>query len=201
MIHTVLIAVGSNVHLNEHSPLSTTILAIRELSNIIHLPVASRLYRTPAYPSGSGPDYVNAVIRADHDCPTDDAPAAAKALLEQLHRIEGAFRRTRTTRWASRTLDLDLLAFGDLVLPDVQTQTHWHTLPAADQGRVAPSELILPHPRLQDRAFVLIPLCDVAPHWRHPRTHQRACDMAAALPEADRSAIVALPDHDQDADA
>lgn len=93
--------------------------------------------------------------------------------------------RERGTRWGQRTLDLDLLAMGDLVLPDAQVYAHWRDLPLEDQARRAPEQLILPHPRLQDRAFVLVPLSDVAPDWRHPVLGRTVLEMRDALsPEA-----------------
>jgi 2-amino-4-hydroxy-6-hydroxymethyldihydropteridine diphosphokinase len=93
-----------------------------------------------------------------------------------------------------RTLDLDLLALGDSVLPDAATQEHWRNLPLADQKRLAPDGLILPHPRLQDRAFVLVPLADVAPDWRHPLTGQTVAAMTASLPAAERAAMRPMDD-------
>ena len=62
-------------------------------------------------------------------------------------------------------------------------------LDPARQRVEAPDRLILPHPRLQDRAFVLIPLADICPGWRHPVTGASVSDMIAALPEADKEAI------------
>ena len=91
-----------------------------------------------------------------------------------------------------RTLDLDLLAWGDSVLPDSATQDSWRALPPEAQVRAVPDGLILPHPRLQDRAFVLVPLADVAPDWVHPRTGLTVRQMLAALPAADRDAVKPL---------
>ena len=76
--------------------------------------------------------------------------------------------RERKVRWGPRIIDLDLLAADDFVLPDSDTYAHWRDLSADDQLDNAPKNLILPHPRLQDRAFVLLPLCDIAPDWCHP---------------------------------
>jgi 2-amino-4-hydroxy-6-hydroxymethyldihydropteridine diphosphokinase len=77
-------------------------------------------------------------------------------------------------------------------MPDAAVQTAWRNLALADQKREAPDQLILPHPRLQDRAFVLVPLADVAADWRHPLLGLTIADMLAALPEADRAAMMPL---------
>jgi 2-amino-4-hydroxy-6-hydroxymethyldihydropteridine diphosphokinase len=83
----------------------------------------------------------------------------------------------RSERWTPRTLDLDLLAVGDTVVA------------AADsEGR-----LVLPHPRLHERAFVLAPLADIAPAWRHPVLGRDAAALLAALPPAARSEVHPLP--------
>jgi 2-amino-4-hydroxy-6-hydroxymethyldihydropteridine diphosphokinase len=65
-------------------------------------------------------------------------------------------------------------------------------LPADAQATQVPDGLILPHPRLQDRAFVLVPLADVAPDWCHPVLGRTVREMLAALPEADRRAVKRL---------
>jgi 2-amino-4-hydroxy-6-hydroxymethyldihydropteridine diphosphokinase len=82
---------------------------------------------------------------------------------------------------------------GDLVLPDAATQARWRGLDAAAQRSLAPDRLILPHPRMQERAFVLVPLADVAPGWRHPVLGYSVEEMLGALPEAARTEVVPLP--------
>jgi 2-amino-4-hydroxy-6-hydroxymethyldihydropteridine diphosphokinase len=136
--------------------------------------VCSRLWRSPAWPPG-GPEYVNAAMNLE----TAQSP---EALLESLHAIEARFGRERAARWGARTLDLDLLAWGEAVRPDAATQALWRGLDPERQGREAPDRLILPHPRLQERGFVLAPLAEVAPGWRHPLTGESVGAMLAALP-------------------
>lgn len=146
---------------------------------------ASRLFRTPAFPPGSGPDFVNAAVLVDTALP-------APELLEALHAIERDHGRERKERWGARTLDLDLLCLGDEVLPDRATFNAWLGLSPERQRTEAPDRLILPHPRLQDRGFVLIPLGEIAPYWRHPVTGKTVAQMVEELPEADKAAICPL---------
>lgn len=167
--------------------------SLREALDILHaepnisIAAISRIWRTPAVPAGSGPDYANAVaaIRTGLDAP---------ALLDRLHGIEARFGRDRSTgRWSARVLDLDLIALGDLILPDPETLRHWMGLGAADQQTLAPDRLILPHPRMQDRGFVLAPLAEIAPYWRHPLTGQGVSRMLAALGPDALSGMTPLP--------
>ena len=147
----------------------------------------SRMFRTPAFPAGSGDDYLNAV--GAFSVPDT---MTAQQILAGLHRVEAQAGRKRTARWGARVLDLDLLALDDLVLPDDATQDRWRALPLAEQRLQTPDQLILPHPRLQDRAFVLVPLAEVAPDWRHPRTGQTVTQMLAALPPGDVASVIAI---------
>lgn len=142
----------------------------------------SSFYESPAFPPGAGDAYVNAVVEVR-------TSLDVRELLKRLHETEAAFGRTRVSRWGSRILDLDLLAMGDAVLPDPETYAAWRDLPLDDQKARVPDTLILPHPRIQDRAFVLVPLAEIAPDWVHPVIGETAETLRDALPEADRLAI------------
>jgi len=146
---------------------------------------ASRIFATPCFPEGSGPDYVNAAAMVS-------GIADAHAVLKALNVIEMEFGRRRETRWGRRTLDLDLIAFGDLVLPDPDTFRRWRDLSPEIQKIRVPDDLVLPHPRLQDRAFVLAPLLEIAPDWKHPLTGLTVAKMYDALPRDEIAAVKPL---------
>lgn len=181
---TAAIGLGGNLASAEGCAKATVIAALSRLvRENVKLRGVSRLYRTPAFPAGSGPDFANAVALIATDLP----PAE---LLDHLHAIEAQFGRRRDRRWGPRTLDIDLLYYDDRVLPDAAMQRRWRDLDLASQQTQAPETLILPHPRLQDRAFVLIPLAEIAPAWRHPLTGQSVADMVAALPAAEKAEVL-----------
>ena len=182
-----LIALGANLPSDGRAPEQTLALALDLLSSQSGIAVIRRSwwFRTPAFPPGSGPDFINAAAALE----TDLSPPG---LLETLQGVEEALGRERRARWAPRPCDLDLLALGDTVLPDPATLGRWMTLAPEAAALSEPEGIVLPHPRLQERAFVLVPLADVAPDWRHPLSGQTVAGMVAALPEADRAAVVAI---------
>jgi 2-amino-4-hydroxy-6-hydroxymethyldihydropteridine diphosphokinase len=184
----LLVALGANLPFDGCTPLETLWKATEELSlEGLSLLGLSRFYATPCFPAGAGPDYVNAAATFQVSDKDDLA-----SILDRLHAVEARFGRKRAQRWGMRTLDIDLLAMGDSVLPDPETQDRWRRLPAEAQIRTTPDRLILPHPRLQDRAFVLVPLADVAADWVHPRIGLTVRQMLAALPQADQDAVTPL---------
>ena len=158
----VLIGVGANLpNASGRLPLDTCRQAVAMLALFpaMRLVGLSRWFETAPVPPSGQPPYVNAVASLLVDPGVTIDPSA---LLSRLVKVEAACGRTRSTPNAARTLDLDIIAIGDLV-------------------RDAPDP-ILPHPRAHVRAFVLAPLADVAPDWVHPILGRSAAALLAELP-------------------
>ena len=153
----ILIAIGSNLPFPPYNtPLEVCEAALGRLAEEgIELIQKSRWFESAPVPPSDQPWFVNGVLEVSTNLGPDE-------LLDRLHAVERAFGRERGALNAARTLDLDLLAYGELV------------------GERA-SGLILPHPRLAERAFVLLPLLDIAPSWIHPSLGKTAQTLAKEL--------------------
>jgi 2-amino-4-hydroxy-6-hydroxymethyldihydropteridine diphosphokinase len=183
----VFVALGANSGHNPHQNRSVLQEALQRIAaHVGPVRATSRFWLTPAYPPGSGPDFVNACARVQ-------TLLAPRDVLQALHRIEADMGRLRDVRWGPRVIDLDLLAAGDAVLPDAATLAHWMTLPPDRQRTEAPDQMILPHPRLHQRAFVLVPLAEIAPDWVHPALGQTVAQLSDAVSTADRAAMTPIP--------
>lgn len=159
----VLIGVGGNLG----DPVASCLEAIETLRlhpeiEVVH---ASSLYRTEPVGKVDQGWFVNAVAL----CETSMHP---EHLLKVLQEIEERCGRIRRERWGPRTLDLDILSFGELVFET--------------------ASLTLPHPRLHERKFVLIPLLEILPEWRHPGLECSARELLADLGHEEGQAVEVL---------
>lgn len=154
----ILLGLGANLPSAAHgSPQATLAASLDALAaEGVAVDKLSPWYRSAPVPAGDQPWYVNGVAAVT-------TRLAPPELLNLLHRVERRFGRVRQRRNEPRVLDLDLLDYNGLVQP-------------------GGPEAILPHPRLHERAFVLLPLRDVAPGWRHPVSGAAVADLIAALP-------------------
>ena len=145
----------------------------------------SRFFSNPCFPVSAEPDFVNAAISVSWN-------ETAASLLQRLHELEASYGRERTQRWGQRTLDLDLISVGQTLAPNLKEYLIWRDLSPAEQRVKSPSQMILPHPRLHERAFVLVPLADIASEWRHPVLGLSVQQMRDALPTDDLEAVQPL---------
>jgi 2-amino-4-hydroxy-6-hydroxymethyldihydropteridine diphosphokinase len=154
----ILVAIGANLPgPGGIAPLLTCERALAEIAVLpgLTLVAASPWYETAPMPPSGQPPYINGVARLAGDI-------TPEALLAALQAIEARFGRVRGVANAARTLDLDIIDLDGL-------------------RRAAPDP-ILPHPRAHERGFVLAPLADIAPTWRHPVLGESATALLAALP-------------------
>lgn len=155
-MHQVLIALGANLPSWVGAPRTTLEAALAALEEGgVRILRRSSWYVTAPVPASDQPCFTNGVVAGE-------TTLGPEALLELLHGVEAAFGRERGEKNSARTLDLDLLAHGDRV-------------------ETAKSPL-LPHPRLHERAFVMVPLTEIAPDWRHPVLNRTAAEILAENP-------------------
>ncbi len=154
----VFVGVGGNLSSPRYGPPVATCGAAIGALVAAGITVAhqSRWYRSLPVPHSEQPPYINGVIRVE----TTKKPVE---LLFLLHAVEADFGRVRGERNAARVLDLDLLAYGE-----------WVSTPEAG--------VELPHPRMHERAFVLKPLAELAPDWRHPILGNSIVQLLGMLP-------------------
>jgi 2-amino-4-hydroxy-6-hydroxymethyldihydropteridine diphosphokinase len=164
----IIVGIGSNLAASGcASPLDTGLAALDALAAPhLHPVAASPWYESAPVPASDQPWFANAVALVE----TEREP---EFVLDWLLAVEGRFGRVRGERNAARTLDLDLIDYDGLIL---------------DTPR-----LVLPHPRMHERRFVLAPLCDLAPGWRHPTLGVTAAALLARLPPGQPVRRAALP--------
>ena len=150
--HRVYLAVGSNIGFREHY-IEEGVNALR-IHPLICVKKVSQMIRTKPYGGVEQEDFLNGALEIE-------TLLTPEELLEALHRIEDAAGRTREVHWGPRTLDLDILFYDKLVYES--------------------DDLTIPHVDLENREFVLEPLREIAPGYRHPVLHRTVEQLAGAL--------------------
>ena len=163
----ILIGIGANLtSLKYGEPRKTCGAALESLTKAgLLIKARSRWYKSAPVPISNQPWFINAVVQVE----TAKTPYE---LMELLLKIENDFGRIRGNKNAPRTLDLDLIAYNKVVI--------------SSQKEGAPS-LNIPHPRLQDRAFVLFPINDISPNWHHPNINLNLKEMISRLPKEQKT--------------
>ncbi|HET6161246.1 MAG TPA: 2-amino-4-hydroxy-6-hydroxymethyldihydropteridine diphosphokinase [Dongiaceae bacterium] len=158
MLDDLYIGLGANLPHPRFGPPKATLEHVLELFPAAGLRILARSpwYESAPVPASDQPWYVNGVVRAA-------TALAPQEVLAKLHDIEAELGRQRVERNEARSIDLDIIAFGKMILN-------------------GPASPIVPHPRMAERAFVLLPLADLAPDWRHPATGERISELIARLP-------------------
>ncbi|MBS1682779.1 MAG: 2-amino-4-hydroxy-6-hydroxymethyldihydropteridine diphosphokinase [Bacteroidetes bacterium] len=155
MNRTVFISIGSNLG-NRKAHLNQCRKLIDQY--VCRIIKTSSIYETRAWGKTDQPDFLNQVIQVECSVPAVD-------LLEKILSIEMDMGRLRKEKWGARVIDIDIIYFGDEI--------------------IASNQLIIPHPRMHERNFVLIPLAEISPDFVHPllkkSNEQLACESSDRL--------------------
>jgi len=167
MVAPILIGLGANLPSERYGPPVATLEAalVALAGRGLEIVARSGWWESAPVPLSDQPWYVNGVVEVRTKLGPED-------LLALLHGVEADFGRVRTVPNAPRILDLDLLAYGDAL-------------------RAGTEPPLLPHPRLAERGFVLRPLAQIRPNWRHPLSGLTVAELIARLPADDL--VRALP--------
>ena len=162
--HATFLALGSNLPANYVSSVDLLHAAIAAISDArVRVVAVSSLYQTRPF-GPSQPDYVNLVLKVH-------TVLGARGLLHEMQGVEATFGRSRGVKWGPRTLDIDLIS-----------------MPSGLEG----PDPILPHGEMHRRGFVLFPLCEIAPGWRHPVSGTPISQLIGGLSPAERAGITRL---------
>lgn len=162
----VIVALGSNLRGAYASPEALLDAALDQFEAAgLHVVTRSSWWKSVAWPDPAGPEYRNAVVLVE-------TALGPRATLDALRRMERAFGRERGEANAARTLDLDLIAHG--------------------RAEIDVPGLVIPHPRAHQRRFVMGPLAEIAPAWRHPTLGATAESLAKSATVGRDAAPAAL---------
>ncbi len=177
------LALGSNLPYGDIGPMQVIEDAIIALQDAgLDQANVSGFYRTEPVPKSDQPDFINCAV-------TGKISHKALKMLDICQSVEQSFGRDRSTRWGARTLDIDIINYDNQTYPSIEV---WRAVAENMDANTEMPKLVLPHPFMHQRAFVLKPLCDLAPGWRHPVYSRTAADLLSQQPEQDRASVVAV---------
>jgi 2-amino-4-hydroxy-6-hydroxymethyldihydropteridine diphosphokinase len=153
-MHSVFLLLGSNLG-NRHLFLQKAIELIE--NDIAPVLKASAVYETQSWGKMDAPDYLNQVIELQTSLP-------AQAILEKILKIENDLGRRREEKWGSRTIDIDILFYGQVIINELG--------------------LHIPHPELHKRRFTLEPLAEIAPELVHPVLNKNILQLKTELKDS-----------------
>lgn len=157
----IILGLGGNLTCETFGPPRTTCGAALQILETrgIRIMHRSKWYESAPVPMSDQPWYVNGVVGIE----TSFAP---EALVNEVLDVEAELGRRRTITNAARTIDIDVIAYDEIVIDGA-----------------TPDQVAIPHPRMHSRAFVLLPLAEIAPDWQHPKHAESLSDLIEALPE------------------
>ena len=165
------IALGSNLETENMDRLEILNKALEYFPMFsISLIKVSSFWESKSYPDKNQPNFINAVSEVQ-------SILNPHQTLCSLKKIEIILGRKINSRWGNRVIDLDILAAGSLILPNLRIFNKWLKMPLQHQIQNQPKQLILPHPRIQDRLFVLKPLSEIDPSWIHPVLNKKPYEL------------------------
>ncbi|MCF6215731.1 MAG: 2-amino-4-hydroxy-6-hydroxymethyldihydropteridine diphosphokinase [Emcibacter sp.] len=179
----IFIGLGSNLSEGKSgTPRSMLAAALGEMAACgIDVVELSHFYESEPVPKSDQPWFINAVAAVE-------TRLSPEGLLKNLHDIETKLGRTRRIRWEARIIDLDIIAYDDCIYPSSgDGPDGWHVAAGDDhitrqnQDENQEQVMVIPHPRMHERLFVLKPLMDICPEWIHPVLGKTAKSFAREL--------------------
>ncbi|UTW57062.1 2-amino-4-hydroxy-6-hydroxymethyldihydropteridine diphosphokinase [Kordiimonas sp. SCSIO 12603] len=167
----ILLGLGGNLPSGQRSPLQTVRESIELMQKLnIEITSVSPFFETEPVPASGQPNFINAAVigNTTHRC---------DVLLGLIKELEVKLGRQPAERWSARTIDIDILAYGDSVFPNIKA---WQDVVNDADPAAILAEPVVPHPRLHKRAFVLAPLSEIAGKWKHPVLGQTVKEMMKA---------------------
>ena len=176
-MNSYVIVLGSNLPSEFGNSFETLKKCVYEIKSDLSIKSlsTSNWYKSLSFPDRNEPKFTNVGIHFYSNL-------TPKQLLNLASSLEEKYGRKREGRWKARTCDIDILLCDQLILPSKLNYEKWMRLELEDQLKLIPNELILPHPRMQERPFFLKPLSDLQPKWIHPFLKKTAKEMLDSLP-------------------